>query len=457
MSYSPSGWDYNIRTQPNMTDYPTGIWENLKTNVDKLFARVQLTYLFGNGGSLVGGVEGTRISYKGDKEHNSNYDMNLLGEDAYFPNGLFFPLQPYMDWITNKPILKVAPFIQATSGRILNKKIELTLGVRYDESINRFRGIDIPYKDILGVPKFDYYDPYSDEVYSFAVPTKFLGPPYVTNEKKVYRKTSPRAGLVFFATDKLTLKAMSGVAFREPAVGELYGINTYVGGSNNPRRLVPEVIRTSEIAIDYFFNRFVNFRLNGFSTKFDNVIDYNNLDNTISNLYTLGTRGVESEILFTYKNISSYINFSRFYRFDEYSIDPNVSAHPKEITSTPATTANFGITYLINKVQMSLSTNYRGPTRRKTSSLGEFDPITGYLLENPYSDPYTYPMYRPKVVPKWVNVDFRIMYKFSDKFQLGTYITNLTNSTQTLMETDITPFDYRREERRIFIEFLGTL
>lgn len=455
ISYNSSGWDYNNRSQPKMPDYPAGIWENLKTDLYKLFARIQFTYFFDNGGSLVGGVEGTKLTYKGDREHNSNYDMNLLGSDDYFPNGYFFPLEPYMDWVTNKPIYKVAPFIQATSGRLINKKVEFTLGVRYDESINHFRGIDIPYKDVLGVPTFDYYDPYSDETYSFLVPTKLLGPPYVTNEKKVYRKTSPRVGVVLFATKSLTLKAMTGLAFREPSIGELYGINTFVGGSNNPRRLGAEVIRTSEFGIDYFLNRYVNFRINAFNTKFDNVIDYSNTDNTISNVYTLGTRGVESEILVTYNKLSGYINFSRFYRFHEYSIDPTVSKHPKEVTSTPATTANFGIRFLFYKILLSLSTNYRGPSHRKNSSMGTIEPITGYLLDNTYSDPYTYPMYRPKVVPSWVNIDFRMMYKISEKFQMGGYITNLTNSSQFLLEVYNIPSDYIRERRRIFLEFIG--
>ncbi|MCB1160205.1 MAG: TonB-dependent receptor [Leptospiraceae bacterium] len=160
---------------------------------------------------------------------------------------------------------------------------------------------------------------------------------------------------------------------------------------------------------------------------------------------------------FQYKKFSSYVNFSRFFRYYEYSIDPTVSRHPNEVTSSPATSANFGFTYSFSRVLFSTNLNYRGASHRKNSSMGEIEPLTGYLLDNPYSDSYSYPMYRPKVVPAWTNVNVRMMYLLSEKFQIGGYVSNLLNSSQYLLEVSNIPSDYRRERRRFFFEFKGQL
>ena len=63
---------------------------------------------------------------------------------------------------------------------------------------------------------------------------------------------------------------MIGRAFREPSPGELFGVNTYVGGSNNPRVLSPEIIKTAEVAVDWTINSNFNLRVNGFNTRFEN-------------------------------------------------------------------------------------------------------------------------------------------------------------------------------------------
>jgi hypothetical protein len=83
-----------------------------------------LTYLFSNGGTFVSGVEGNRLSYKEDNSHNSNINMNLLGDQSQNPEKAFLPLNPALEWIQNRPILKIAPFAQLTSGKLFNNKIE---------------------------------------------------------------------------------------------------------------------------------------------------------------------------------------------------------------------------------------------------------------------------------------------------------------------------------------------
>lgn len=451
--FSNSYWDYNVRTFPPSSKYPAGVWENLNNSLSNIFGRSQLTYLFGNGGSIVGGVEVNQINYNGDKEHNSNADLNLLGTGLPNPNNAFFPLGPSMDWITKKPIRKWAPFAQVSSGRLFDRKVEFTLGVRYDETSTHFRGIDMPLVKETGYPAINIYDPNSGNNFSTVVPTRYLGPPYVTNEKKIYRKTSPRLGIVLFAAKSLTLKAMGGVAFREPSPGELYGVNTYVGGSNNPRKISPEIIKTNELAADYFFNQYVNIRVNLFQTRFENVIDYNGSSNAVSNVYTIGTRGVESEILFLYKNLSAFINYSRFNRYLDNNLDASVSKHPKEVTITPASTINFGSSLHLEKWVFSFSVHRQGNVTRKTSDLGKIDPITGISLENTYSNPYTYPRYRPEIVPAWTNLNLRLMFKISENMQIGFNVLNALNSYQTLVQRSNYPFDYIREGRRFLFEF----
>ncbi len=453
LKYSPGKWKYNTRLYPNdPNNYPSGVTENLITGLDSLFGRGQLTYLFDNGGTIVAGVEATRMTYQGDTEHSSNIDMNLLGSGEYFSGNMNKPLGPYMDWIVDRPINKIATFGQVTSGKIIEKKLEFTLGIRYDESVMHFRGIDIPNKDLLGIPTYNYIDPYTQEESSANIPTKYLGPPYITNEKKVYRKTSPRLGVVFFATDRLTFKLMVGRAFREPSAGELYGVNTYVGGSNNPRKINPEVIKTYEAGTDWFANKYINLRMNGFLTRTENMIDYSDTSNTIINAYTLGTKGVETEILFSFKNISAFANYSRFFRFLDDNLKPSVSKHPNEVTTAPASSANFGISGSSGIFSGSISVQRQGQVARKKSDLGAVDPLTGLLQENTYSDPYKYPLYRTQRVEPWTNVNFRFEVKLYENVSLGLFASNALNSTQYLVQRASYPFDYLRESRRYMID-----
>ena len=456
--YNNGYWDYNIRNYPNNatvddTNYPSGVSENLKTKVDNLFLRAQLTYLFSNGGTFVSGVEGNRLSYKGDNSHNSNINMNLLGDQSQNPGGAFLPLNPALEWIQNRPILKIAPFAQLTSGKLFNNKIEFTAGIRYDETSIHYRGIDQPYKNAIGTAGITTVDPNTQESTTYPIPSQYLTSPFVPNERKTYRKTSPRGGIVYFHSERLTFKAMIGRAFREPSPGELFGVNTYVGGSNNPRKISPEVIKTAEIAMDWTINSNFTLRVNGFNTRFENAIDYSGTSNSIVNAYTMGTRGIESELLSSFKYFSAFINYSRFVRYLDHNLDANIAKHPREVTIAPAHTANAGISTTLEKWIASISLQRQGSVQRRTSDLGRIDPITGHLTENSFSNPYSYPQYRPKTVPAWVSVNFRVSYKFTEDIQLGLYITNLFNSHQTLIQRANYPFDYIREGRRVMLDF----
>ncbi|MBE7411288.1 MAG: TonB-dependent receptor [Leptospiraceae bacterium] len=453
IKYSPGEWKFNARLYPSdPNNYPSGVTENLNTRLDNYFGRGQVTYHFDNKGSIVAGVEANQISYRGDKEHSSNVDMNLLGTGEPFSGNIVRPLEPYMDWITDRPIKKIATFGQFSSGKIFEKRLEITLGTRYDESSMHFRGIDMPYNGLLGYPTYNYTDPVTGLETSNIVPSRFLAPPFVTNEKKVYRKTSPRIGLVFFATDRLTFKLLAGRAFREPSPGELFGVNTYVGGSNNPRKISPEIIKTYEGALDWYANKYINLRLNAFATRTENMIDYSDTSNTIINAYTLGTKGLESELLFTYKNVSAFANYSKFTRYLDHNLKASESKHQSEITGSPASLANFGITGSFKIFSGSISVQRQGVVTRKRSDLGSIEPITGTLTENTYSDPYRYPVYRPIRVEAWTNVNLRFEVKLMENLRLGVFASNALNRPQYLTQTGNFPTDYLRETRRVLID-----
>ncbi|HNE10563.1 MAG TPA: TonB-dependent receptor, partial [Leptospiraceae bacterium] len=461
MRYNNGYWNYNYRAYPNNTtlgetSYPAGVTELLHTSIYNLFLRAQITYLFTGGGTFVAGVEGNRLSYTGDKSHYSNINMNLLGDQSPNPGGAMLPLGPAMDWIKDKPIYKIAPFAQLTSGKLFNNKIEFTLGVRYDETSIRYRGIDEPYKNWIGTPSYTGLNPFTQTETTYPIPSEYLGPPFVTNEKKTYRRTSPRGGIVYFYSDRLTFKTMIGRAFREPAPGELYGVNTYVGGSNNPRKISPEVIKTAEIAMDWIINSNFNLRINGFNTRFENAIDYSGTSNSVINAYTIGTRGIESELLMSFKYFSAFINYSRFYRFLDNNLDGTIAKSPNEVTIAPASNANAGITSTFANWIGAITVQRQGAVQRRRSDLGTIDPVTGILLENTYSNPYSYPQYRSKTVPAWVSVNLRLSYKFTEDIQLGLYITNAFNTHQTLVQRANYPFDYIREGRRVMFDFQAT-
>jgi outer membrane receptor protein involved in Fe transport len=447
-------WDYNARLYPSGNkSFPNGLTEQVHTNLQNNFGRAQITYLFGNGGSFISGLEANELSYKGDKSHTSNADLNLYGSGRTNPSNMNLPLNPIMDWITNKPIYKIAPFLQITTGKLFNKNVEFTFGVRYDESQYHFRGIDYPYKEIFGSPTAEIYDPITSTSIVSSIPIKNIGPPFITNEKKIYRKTSPRFGIVYFLSNKLTLKFLAGRAFREPSVGELFGVNTYIAGSNNPRKISPEVIKTMEVAIDWVLNTNYNFRLNIFQTRFENVIDYSGTTNLLQNVYTMGNRGVEAEILVNFKYVNGFVNYSRFQRYLEHNLDAKISKTPNEVTISPASTANFGLSTNWKDWQASISVQRQGEVIRRKSDIGKIDPLTGMLQSNEFSNPYSYPTYRPKDVPAWTNINLRISYKILENMSLAINVYNALNEYQTTVQRLAYPNDYIREGRRFLLDF----
>ncbi|MDZ4725594.1 MAG: TonB-dependent receptor [Leptospira sp.] len=472
LRYQEHNINWNMRFAENGAYdgfYPAGMTEYLKTGAKDILSRAQWTYILPNNGSILGGVEGTLFKYNGDKEHYSNINVNNStdGYPSFSPDNGQRKLGPWLEWIKDKPIQKGAAFAQITSGKVFRRLVEFTLGMRYDETVIHYRGIDQPNQETIGNPASYFVNP-DDPNNSSNTPyiNEVLGPPFITNEKRIFRKTNPRLGVVFFPASNLTIKAMAGTAYREPSVTELFGANTFSLASN-PRKLKPEFIRTSELAIDWLAFKYLNLRANYFLTRFENQIAYSVANNNLStNIYTVVNDGAEIEALSSYKIISGFVNFSVVRRRNEHIQDTTVSRERNKVSWVPAQTANAGINIKWEKIFSSLAVHYQGAVRRRASDLGSIDPVTGYgpldpstFVKEDFStyQPYIYgsqyPVNRPREVPSWINVNFRVGYQIMENMNMAFFVTNLLNHYQPLIKNNLYPFDYINEGRRYMFDF----
>lgn len=420
-------WDLRFAESGSYDDYyPNGVSEILQTGARELLGRAQWTYLFKNGGNALLGFEGSGFRYNGDRRHLSNIDL-ADSVNGFPPNegNALVNQGPWLEWIKGRTVPKGAVFGQIVSGKFLYNKLELTLGMRYDEKNINYKQIDNPYSE-------------------------FLEFPYQPDGKLSFKRTSPRLGLVVFLTNSLNLKLMAGRAFREPSITELFGANTFTLAAN-PRQLRPEIINTREVALDWYISSKLNWRWNVFQTKFENQIAYSLANNNLSsNIYTLETRGAETELLYEMQNLSIFANLSYNQRLSEFIQDNTITKSEKQITWAPATTQNFGIRGRYKQFSGSTSIQRLGMVARRNSDFGVPDQLTGFV----YRDPFAYPEYRPKNVPAWVNANFRLVYHFGERAEMGFFVSNAFNSRQQLIKNNEYPFDYNRENRRIMLDVM---
>lgn len=432
--YQHRALDWNTRYAENGAYdafYPSGVSEYLRTSASSIFTRGQWTLLLPESASVLAGVEGSVFRYNGDSEHYANADLKNSAE-GFPPNPEGFRKQgPWLEWIKNRPIPTGSVFGQIVSGRILRRSVELTVGARYDEQKIRFRGIDQPFSSILPFP-------------------------YIPEERRVFRRTSPRAGLVIFLARNLNVKLLTAQAFRAPSVTELFGANTFSLASN-PRKLKPEIVRTSEAGIDWLLHPRVNLRAGVFRTKFENQIAYSLQNNNLStNIYTLTTVGGEFEALFNWKHGSAFASVSANRRVSEVILDTTISKSDAT-TWAPSRTGSVGISHtFFNRLVASIAAQRQGLVRRRASDLGLVDPLTGFGPLTPEGLPSSYansyPVYRPENVSGWTDVNARMAWKFGANGQAGFSVTNLLNSHQTLVKNNSYPFDYLREGRRFLAD-----
>lgn len=388
-------WDMHFYNPDPGGYYPNGVQEYLKTKGEDLFIRLQGNYRWNNH-IFLAGTEGDYFWYNGDDAHNSNIDMNTWADPDTIT---YFELNPWFEFIKNKPVKNIAGYLQYISPKFINI-FQLTLSGRYD---NMF---------------FDYTD-----LYGNGQPAK----------NKSFSLFTPRAALIASVSEKLTIKAIYSKAFRTPAPTELFGVNTYTLASNIDQ-LKPEVVNSADLAVDYSISKNVNLKINAFWINFENQIAYSTANANLStNIYTLQSAGIETELLFSTNVINGFVNFTWVKRLDETIKDTTIAISNDEVTWVPPFYANFGIVYPTKKVDIALMGHYRDKTNRRTSD----------------ADPG-----RPSEVDAWFNLDTRVSYKMNQKTELAVTGKNLLNTNQYLAKSSAMPFDYRLEKRAVFLELL---
>ncbi|TAE31161.1 MAG: TonB-dependent receptor [Candidatus Kapaibacterium sp.] len=395
--------DWNIRFFPDSTSfggilYPRGVSESIATNADDLFARFQLIYKLPEQANIIAAAEGTVFWYDGDKNHTSN--INLAGDFLPFAGNALRTIPSFLQWIEGNPMLNLGVFAQFSSGKLFGDKLSATLGVRYDNQSFQFNALDK-----TGLPK----------------------------ESLSFSALSPRLGVVFLADRDFSVKFLAGRAFRAPAPTELFGANTFALASNI-RNLKPEFITTVELGTDWIINKTINWRLNGFYTNFENQIAYSVANANLStNVYTLVTAGIETEINMSFDRFSGFVNYSFAARLGETILDNTIQASNNQVTWVPAHTLNLGATYRAERFTAALTAHLQGETLRRQSdrTTPEFTRL------------------RPNSLPAWFTVDARLAYQITETLELSLLGNNLLDTQGMMMKNFDYPFDYRIGGRRI--------
>lgn len=397
--YQKHAIDWNQRYMPNGTPgYPAGLWEYLNTKAEDVFSRVQFAYKAPDKASIVAGVEGTIFMYSGDHEHYSNVDINTGGTMLPTADNSMVALKPWLEYINNNPLVNYAPYVQFVSGSLLGEKLKLTAGVRYD--CEMFTYTDIADANI--------------------------------RKSKSFNQTNPRIALVYLPRWDLSFKALSAMAFRAPSPTELFGANTYSLASNI-NDLKPEIVTTSELSADWQVAKNAIWKVNGFHTKYENQIAYSGTNNLSANIYTLTTVGVETELNYSYRKASGFLNYAYAQRQDEEIIDPTVSTSRTTLTWVPAHSVNAGIVYEFPKITASLQGHYQGEVLRRASDMTS---LANAAL-------------RPDKIDPWVSVDLNCIYQVVSNVTLELKATNLFDQNIILIKNHDFPFDYLQEGRRL--------
>lgn len=406
LRYQTHGIDWNTRYYPAGAVYAPGLTEILKTSADELFMRAQATLKWGENGSVVGGIEANRFKYDGDRAHYSNVDLNSDGTFLASPDGSPIKLRGFLQWTQGNPVLRTAAYLQMATGRVLNGVLDLTAGLRYDKQGSDYNALDQP---------------------------QTSGGGYLQN-KLEYSKVSPRLGLVLHAGDDYSFKVLVGRAFRTPSPAETFGANTYALASNI-HQLQPETSDSVELASDWIINRNLNWRVNAYQAKMKNLIGYSVANANLStNLYTLTTQGIETELLWAYGAWSGFGNLSYAKRTNETILDPTI-ASSKDVTWLPSQTANLGVGWKHEGLSVAASVHYQGKTLRRSSD----NSVVLFAAQ------------RPGEVDPWSSMNLRIGYRVGSAVEFEAGASNAFNQNGYLAKNFQFPFDYRIDPRTFWV------
>jgi len=178
--------------------------------------------------------------------------------------------------------------------------------------------------------------------------------------------------------------------------------------------------------------------LNFFHTKFKNQIAYSPTNfNLSTNLYTLTTQGLETELQFGVGSLRGFFNGSYAKRVDEESQDPNIQPKTNETTWAPTLTFNLGFNYKTGPWNLGLTAHRQGDVKRRDSDL----PAPGDAFEG----------YRPTTVGAWTSLDLRVGYKLGRGLELELGARNASDQKGGLIKNFNFPFDYRVEPRTLYV------
>jgi len=406
----------NPRTgKPDSALY-AGLFEHYITPVNSAFARTQWTYLFDNKATLLGGIEQSMVYYGGDILHESNYDLNTGGNFTAFPMGAIQNLNPLYQPILGHPINNTGFYGQFTSGRLLGKNLQATLGARYD------------------IYYYNYNSPATGKDTTRSPVTHF----------------SPRASLVYSVNKDLSFKADISNAFRLASPFEQFITNSLISGTGRGN-LSPENLTDEEVSCDWTINKMVNWRNTLFYSVYQNVITYGPGPNptpspsyNFINALSSKQEGAETELHFYFPGLSGFINYSYVKRINESSANPYVITN-NSLVWYPTNVVNAGVSYPFKKFELSIQGHYQGVVNR---SPNENTALTDSL--------------RGSSVKPWFTLDMNLNYHITRNMEIRIASTNILNEQYALVNNLFgglipVPFDYQQAGRRIILSLKVTL
>lgn len=396
------GIDWNMRFYSNGAlngYYPYGVSEYLRTKGKDLFFRAQTSFAAKNH-SLIVGFESTVFLYNGDDAHYSNIDMNTWAA----PNEQSqYDLNPWLEFVEDKPVLNIATYAQYISPKIFDK-LQITASGRFDRMF------------------FDYVD---------------LSETNKPLKSKSFQMITPRIAIVYSLSKNLVLKAIYGKAFRTPSPTEMFGYNTFTLASNI-NELKPELVTNLDLSLDWELTQGFTVRFNSFLVNFENQIAYSVANENLStNIYSLKTSGVEFGAQYASKSFTAFSNVSFSRRFDEDILDSTIAMSKSRVTWAPSVYAKVGILFKFNRVSLSSLGYYQNRVYRRDSD--KFDDMLGYR-------PLDY-------VDGWFSINIRGSYKVTQKSEISLQVNNLLDSKRYSLKNNQYLFDYRLEGRAIIGEY----
>lgn len=397
------GIDWNMRYYNNGAQngyYPEGVSEYLKTKGKDLFFRAQTSFTEKNHNIIVG-YESTAFIYNGDDGHYANIDMNTWAA----PNEQsFYNLNPWLEFVVDKPVFNMAAYAQYISPKIFDK-LQITASGRFDRMF------------------FDYVD---------------LTAVNRTEKSKSFQMFTPRIALVYSLSNNLVLKAIYGKAFRTPSPTEMFGYNTFTLASNI-EELKPELVTNFDLSLNWELPQGFSTRINSFLVNFENQIAYSVANENLStNIYSLKTYGVEVSAQYASKLFTAFSNVSYSYRFDEVILDSTIAVSKTKVTWAPSVLAKVGLLYKFNRFSFSAVGYYQNRVYRRDSD--KFEGMSSYR-------PTDY-------VDGWFSINLRGSYKVTKKSEFSLQVNNLLNSERFSLKNNQYLFDYRLEGRAISGEYV---